>query len=378
MLTSLRIPLCLVAWLLAPAIGQDAPPKPGTPGDPEAQKAGRSHYLGRPVARTMHWTGAPWLLRETREKEENGVLLREWLDCQPGQVVCDLGSGNGYHSLPLALAVAPHGEVLAVDLQPEMLAMLKVRAGGAGITNIRTIEGAIDDPHLEPASCDLVLMVDVYHELSHPVRVLGHVRRSLRPGGRLVLVEFRSEDPEVHIKTEHKMPQVQVLDEMARNGFRFQAGTGALPWQHVLAFERAPAEEVDNRGWLPLGAHEVARGWWRALMGEDDRVLQAFFLEESNAVDTVAWRKESRASHKEPGGWAKFLDAWKLTSWGVTSKSSGFVPGGGAQGDLPLEHKGFARFSGPRGERIECLLVLNDGGSWRVSVIHGVSPREDR
>lgn len=378
MLTSLRIPLCLVAWLLAPAIGQDAPPKPGTPGDPEAQKTGRSHYLGRPVARTMHWTGAPWLLRETREKEENGVLLREWLDCKPGHVVCDLGSGNGYHSLPLAQAVAPHGEVLAVDLQPEMLAMLKVRAGDAGITNIRTIEGAIDDPHLEPASCDLVLMVDVYHELSHPVRVLGHVRRSLRPGGRVVLVEFRSEDPEVRIKTEHKMPQVQVLDEMARNGFRFQAGTGALPWQHVLAFEVAPAEEVDTRGWLSLGAREVARGWWRALMGEEDRVLQAFFLTESDAATTVAWRKKGRASHEEPARWAKSMEAWKLTACKVTSKYSGSVPGEGTAEAAPRTHEGFARFGGPRGESIECLLVLNDGGSWRVSAVHGLSPREGR
>ncbi|MEO2161625.1 MAG: class I SAM-dependent methyltransferase, partial [bacterium] len=338
----------------------------------------RSHYLGRPVARTMHWTGAPWLLRETREKEENGVMLREWLACKPGQVVCDLGSGNGYHSLPLARAVAPGGEVLAVDLQPEMLTMLKVRAADVGITNIRTIEGAIDDPHLEPASCDLVLMVDVYHELSHPVRVLDHVRRSLRPGGRVVLVEFRSEDPEVLIKTEHKMPQVQVLDEMARNGFRFHSGTGALPWQHVLAFERAPTKEVDTRGWLSLGAREVALGWWRALVGEEDRVLQSFFLEKSHAATTVAWREKGRASHEEPAGWANSLKEWKLTACRVTSKYSGSVPGEGAADAAPRTHEGFARFSGPRGESIECLLVLNDGGSWRVSAVHGVSPREDR
>ncbi|MDP6740817.1 MAG: class I SAM-dependent methyltransferase [Planctomycetota bacterium] len=378
MLTSLPIPLCLATWLLAPAIGQDAPQRSSVAEDPEALEAGRSHYLGRPVARTMHWSGAPWLLRETREKEENGVMLREWLACKPGQVVCDLGSGNGYHSLPLARAVAPDGEVLAVDLQPEMLTMLKVRAGDAGITNIRTIEGSIDDPHLQPASCDLVLMVDVYHELSHPVRVLDHVRRSLRPGGRLVLVEFRSEDPEVHIKTEHKMSQVQVLDEMARNGLRFQAGTGALPWQHVLAFERAPAEEGDTRGWLSLGAREVARGWWRALMGEEDRVLKAFFLKESDASVTVAWRKKGRANHEEPGGWANSLKDWKLIAGRVTSKYSGSVPGEGAADAAPGIHEGFARFSGPRGESIECLLALNDGGSWRVSEVHGLSAREDR
>jgi SAM-dependent methyltransferase len=274
--------------------------------------------------------------------------------------------------------VAPGGEVLAVDLQPEMLAMLKVRAGDVDITNIRTIEGAIDNPHLEPASCDLVLMVDVYHELSHPVRVLDHVRRSLRPGGRVVLVEFRSEDPEVLIKPEHKMSQVQVLDEMARNGFQFHSGTGALPWQHVLAFERAPSEEIDTRGWLPLGAAEVARGWWRALMGEEDRVLQTFFLEESEAATTVTWRKKARASHAEPAGWANSLEEWKLVACRVTSKYSGSEPGEGAADAAPRTHEGFARFSGPRGESIECLLSLNDGGSWRVRAVNGLLPQEDR
>lgn len=377
MLTSLRIPLCLVAWLLAPAIGQDAPPQPGTPGDPEAQKAGRSHYLGRPVARTMHWTGAPWLLRETREKEENGVLLREWLDCKPGQVVCDLGSGNGYHSLPLAQAVAPHGEVLAVDLQPEMLAMLKVRAADADITNIRTIEGAIDDPHLEPASCDLVLMVDVYHELSHPVRVLGHVRRSLRPGGRVVLVEFRSEDPEVHIKTEHKMLQVQVLDEMARNGFQFHGGTRALPWQHVLGFERAPPDEL-GRDWMEHGAREVARGWWRALAGEESRVLRAFFLDPSEASELLAWREQVRGSFDDPDRWRRFVEGWEFNSWRARSGASVFLPGLRKSDELPKEWTASAGFVGPEGLAIRCMLKPNEGGSWRVSAVEGVPSHEDR
>ena len=371
MLTSIRIPLCLVAWLLAPAIGQDAPPKPRNPADPEALEAGRSEYMGRPVARTMHWSGAAWLLRETREKEENGVLLRKWLDCKPGQVVCDLGSGNGYHSLPLARAVAPDGEVLAVDLQAEMLTMLKVRAADMDITNVRTIEGAIDDPHLEPASCDLVLMVDVYHELSHPVRVLDHVRRSLRPAGRVVLVEFRAEDPQVRIKKEHKMTQVQVLDEMARNGFRFQAGTGTLPWQHVLGFERAPAEATDPR-WLVHGAREVARGWWRALAGEEDRVLRAFFGEQSAAADTLEWREEQRARFEEPLNWARFLEDWKLTCSLSSVEAS-------ANPDQPRSRPTCrARFSGKGGASIECVLQLNEGGSWRVGAVHRVSPQGDR
>jgi SAM-dependent methyltransferase len=325
----------------------------------------------------MHWTGAPWLLRETREKEENGDLLREWLDCKPGQVVCDLGSGNGYHSLPLAQAVAPHGEVLAVDLQPEMLAMLKVRAGDADITNIRTIEGAIDDPHLEPASCDLVLMVDVYHELSHPVRVLGHVRRSLRPGGRVVLVEFRSEDPEVLIKTEHKMPQVQVLDEMARNGFQFHGGTNVLPWQHVLGFEQAPPDEADP-DWMAHSALEVARGWWRALAGEESGVLRAFFLKGSEASGLLAWRKQARADFDDPDRWRRSVEDWKLNSWSVKSRAAGFLLGVRTPEDLPKKWTAVAGFIGPGGVAIRCVLELNDGGSWRVSAVNGVPPHEDR
>jgi len=235
--------------------------------DPEARPEGRDRYLGRDVARTMHWRGAPWLLRETREDEENGALLRRWLDVEPGQSVCDLGCGNGYHTLPLAEAVGPEGEVFAVDLQPEMLELLLERAEERQLANLVTVEATVDDPRLPPASVDMVLMVDVYHELSHPVRVLGHVRRALKEGGRVVLVEFRSEDRAVPIKLRHKMSKAQVIREMAANGFRLQDETDELPWQHVMAFEVAP--EGDAR----LGPREVARGFVDAASGDDPRIL---------------------------------------------------------------------------------------------------------
>lgn len=234
--------------------------------DPEATPEGRRSYLGRDVARTMHWRGAPWLLRETRENEENGEMLREWLDVQPGQAVCDLGCGNGYHTLPLAETVGPKGKVFAVDLQPEMLDFLEERADGLGLENLVTIEATVDDPKLPPDSTDMVLMVDVYHELSHPVRVLGHLRRALKDGGRVVLVEFRSEDRAVPIKLRHKMSKAQVIREMAANGFRLQGETDELPWQHVMAFEVAPP---DPR----LEAREFARGFVDAASGNDPRVL---------------------------------------------------------------------------------------------------------
>jgi len=337
--------------------------------DPESHEEGRSDYLGRRVARTMHWTGASWLLRKTREEQENGVLLREWLDPKPGQVICDLGSGNGYHSLPLARAVSPSGKVLAVDLQPEMLVMLRERAEEAGIENIQTVAGAIDDPHLALNSCDVVLMVDVYHELSHPVRVLGHVRRSLRPGGRVVLVEFRSEDPDVHILTDHKMSQAQVLDEMARNGFRFQDGTETLPWQHVMAFEPVKEARAIPR-WQDHGACEVARGFWRALGRETDQVVQAFFLEENHAATTVAWREQGKARSPQSGRWAEELRAWKLTCLFPTRQS--------AAGEDRLPPSCTAFFAGPRDASVECHLVLNKGGSWRVDRVQIVAGSDDR
>ncbi len=239
--------------------------------DPEASPGGRESYLGRTIARTMHWRGAPWLLRETRENEENGARLREWLAVSPGAAVCDLGCGNGYHTLPLAEAVGAKGRVFAVDLQPEMLRLLADRATELGIDNLVPLEATVDDPKLPKASCDVVLMVDVYHELSHPVRVLGHVRRALKPAGVCVLVEFRAEDRSVPIKPLHKMTKAQVIREMAANGFRLAAETEALPWQHAMAFGRVedPGEQLE-----PL---ELARGFVRAAGGNDARILEPFF-----------------------------------------------------------------------------------------------------
>ena len=258
------MPTLLLGLATAAASLQSTP----TPADqdPEASPAGRESYLGREVALTMHWRGAPWLLRATREDEENGERLRAWLDVRSGESVCDLGCGNGYHTLPLAAAVGPEGRVFAVDLQPEMLDLLAERGDGLGLTNLVPVEATVDDPRLPEDSVDTVLMVDVYHELSHPVRVLGHVRRALRKGGRVVLVEFRSEDRGVPIKLRHKMSKAQVVREMAANGFRLADETDALPWQHAMAFEAAPA---DPR----LEARELARGFVRAASGSDARVL---------------------------------------------------------------------------------------------------------
>jgi sugar phosphate isomerase/epimerase/SAM-dependent methyltransferase len=229
--------------------------------DPELGPNGRDRFLGREVAHTMHWTGAPWLLRATREDEENGALLRRWLAVRPGQAVCDLGCGNGYHTLPLAEAVGGTGKVFAVDLQPEMLVLLRQRAAAKHYEHVELIEATVDDPKLAPNSCDLVLLVDVYHELSHPVRVMRHVRDALKPGGRVVLVEFRDEDPDVPIKPEHKMGKAQIVREMAEHGLALAGEFDGLPWQHAMAFVAvAPGPRVAARELVRSFLKEVELG----------------------------------------------------------------------------------------------------------------------
>ena len=206
---------------------------------PDPSAGPLEEYMGRRIATTMHWRGAGWLLRETREEEERTSQLFEALAVQPGWTVCDLGAGNGYYSLELARQVGPQGSILAVDIQPEMLRMLDERAHDAGLENIELIEGLSHDPRLPEASCDLVLMVDVYHELYHPAHTLRAIHRALKPGGRVVLVEFREEDPDVPIKLDHKMSKAQVSKELAANGFALDEEFDELPWQHVMFFKRA-------------------------------------------------------------------------------------------------------------------------------------------
>lgn len=200
---------------------------------------GVEEYMGRDVAQTMHWLGAEWLLRDTREDEEHLDELLGSLGIEAGDVVCDFGAGVGVHALPIAKLVGESGSVLAVDIQPEMLRMLEERAAEAGIAGIETIQNGPASTGLAPESVDLVLLVDVYHELSHPQPVLTGLRRSLKAGGRVALVEFRGEDPEVPIKPEHKMTRAQAKLEWEANGFELVESYDELPWQHVLFFEVA-------------------------------------------------------------------------------------------------------------------------------------------
>jgi len=195
-----------------------------------------THHLGREIAQTMHYTGAPWLVRESRQREEDCRLLLEALEIKKGQRICDLGCGNGFYTLELARRVGPDGLVYAVDIQPEMLAMLARRAAAEGLDNIRPILGTFVDPRLPKGEVDVVLCIDVYHEFSHPQLMLARIRESLSADGRLVLAEFRGEDPAVPIKPLHKMTKAQVRAELEPAGFRVAREFDRLPWQHLLFF----------------------------------------------------------------------------------------------------------------------------------------------
>jgi ubiquinone/menaquinone biosynthesis C-methylase UbiE len=204
-------------------------------------------YKGREIAQTMHYLGAPWLTRESRDREEDCTTLLQALRIQPGDVVCDMGCGNGFYSLRIAPLVGDRGKVVAVDIQREMLEMLKEQAAAERITNIETVHGTVIDPRLPPESIDLMLMVDVYHEFSHPEHMLAAIRKSLKPSGRIALVEFRSEDPDVPIKPLHKMSKAQIMKEFPPNGFKLVEEFDKLPWQHLMFFQRDDAVERTRR-----------------------------------------------------------------------------------------------------------------------------------
>jgi ubiquinone/menaquinone biosynthesis C-methylase UbiE len=209
-----------------------------------------AEYKGREIAQTMHYSGAPWLTRESRQREEDCKTLLAALKVKPGDVVCDLGCGNGFYSLKIAKLVGERGRVIGVDIQREMLEFLKERAAAEKIGNIEPVLGTITDPKLAPASVDLVLLVDVYHEFSNPEEMLAAIRKSLKSTGRVALAEFRGEDDKVPIKPLHKMTKAQIMKEFPPNGFKLVEEFDKLPWQHLMFFERddAPGEKTGRGG----------------------------------------------------------------------------------------------------------------------------------
>lgn len=194
-------------------------------------------YMGREIAGVMGWQGAAWLEREEREKEERGDLLLRELHLYPGMNVADIGAGTGYHARRIAPLLGA-GVVYAVDLQPQMIVLLAEGAKKAGLGNIKPVLASATDVKLADATIDLALMVDVYHELEFPYEVMQSVVRAVKPGGKVVLIEYRAEDPRVPIKQLHKMSESQVRKEAAQHALVHERTASTLPWQHVLIFRK--------------------------------------------------------------------------------------------------------------------------------------------
>ncbi len=216
----------------------------------------RKTYLGRIVAQPMSHLGAPWLIRPERDLEEKASESFQQLKLTDGMTICDMGCGNGYWTLPMAKKVGETGKVLAVDIQSEMLQKLRLRSAKAKLNNIEPVLGKVNDPNLPAGEVDLLLMVDVYHEFSHPESMLWGIRQSLKPDGVVALLEYREEDPSVPIKPLHKMSKRQIMKEYQANGFKLVREYNKLPWQHLMFFARddSPLDEIE-----PVPAQQVLK-----------------------------------------------------------------------------------------------------------------------
>jgi precorrin-6B methylase 2 len=195
-------------------------------------------YMGREIASVMGWQGASWLERPERVQEERPDLLLAELNLKPGMVVADIGAGTGYHTRRMSSMVGQSGKVYAVDVQPQMVQFLSKLSREKEFANVKPILSTVDDVRLPPASVDLAIMVDVYHELEFPFEVMASILKSLKPGGRVVFVEYRAEDPNVPIKTLHKMSEAQIKREAAVHALEWERTASGLPWQHVVVFRK--------------------------------------------------------------------------------------------------------------------------------------------
>ncbi len=242
----------VIALASIPACRADAPATataPATPPTPAKTQASAytdgprspdgigKYYLGREIAHFMSHLGAPWLERPEREAEENTQALVDAIELRPADVVADIGVGTGYYAFRLAPKV-PQGKVLGVDIQQEMLDLLTAAAKQRGVTNVQAVLGTTSDPKLPKEGVDVALMVDSYHEFDQPREMMSAIVDALKPGGRVVLVEFRAEDPAVHIKRLHKMSEAQAVKEMTAAGLNHVETKAVLPQQHLMIFEK--------------------------------------------------------------------------------------------------------------------------------------------
>ena len=228
---SFFISLFIFAFL-APAMSQDR--YEYKEGDPNGIN---KWYMGRQIANVMSHYGINWLERADREKDENSSLLVKNLDIKPGMIIADIGAGSGYYTARMSKVLAG-GKIYAVDVQPEMIEFLNNRIKKEKLTNVVSVLGDEKKVPLPPASIDLMLLVDVYHECSFPYEMGKSMLTALKPGGKLFMIEFRAEDKELAIKGLHKMTEEQVIKELSAAGFKFERNITNLPIQHCMVFTK--------------------------------------------------------------------------------------------------------------------------------------------
>jgi len=211
---------------------------PGYIEAPERRTTGiGKFYMGREISFVMGHRAAGWLNRPERIREEMPDDVVENMRLEPNHVVADIGAGSGYFSFRIA-SIVPNGNVLAVDIQPEMLQLIEDQKSERNVSNIEIVLGTVSDPNLEPNSIDAAIMVDAYHEFSHPFEMINGIYSALRPGGRIFLLEYRGEDASVPIRPLHKMTQEQVRKEMSVFGLEWTETLDFLPWQHMMVFTK--------------------------------------------------------------------------------------------------------------------------------------------
>ncbi len=221
------------------AQGAGEPPRPIYETRPVHDPNGTGRfYMGREIAQVMDPRGIPWLDRPQREEQEKPAIVLKALNLRGNEVVVDLGAGSGFFTFRIAPKVANGGKVLAVEIQDEMLATIRQRAQALKISNVEAVKATETDPNLPVNGVDLVLMVDVYHELAYPFEVMTKIRAALKPGGRVVFVEYRKEDPSVPIKEVHKMSVEQIEKEMSVVGLKHVQTIETLPSQHIVIFKK--------------------------------------------------------------------------------------------------------------------------------------------
>ncbi len=225
--------------LALPGSAQAAEPDADYVLAPERSQGGiGKFYMGREISGVMGHQAADWLERPQRSHEEMPDEVVARMDLQPDDVVADIGAGSGYFTFRIAPQL-PRGKVVATDIQPEMLQMIEQRMRREQVENVELVQGGIDDPGLAPNSIDVALMVDVYHELSHPYEMMQGVYEALKPGGRVILIEYRGEDPSVPIRPLHKMTEQQVVKEMGAFDLYWEDTLDFLPWQHMMVFSKS-------------------------------------------------------------------------------------------------------------------------------------------